>query len=112
MNNINDPSILDKFHKGASIGALTLTLIMLLGTGASRFTANDQRGAENSAQIEALKTQSALQQKQIDQDQVIQEQLKVLAAQTKTTQEEVRDLSINLQAFEGRFLVTPRPSAR
>lgn len=99
-------SLLDKFGKGASVGALALSLVLALNAAVSKFSVSDRRSEDTAADVDALKTKANELQRQLDQDEKLQVQLKALADQNKATEQEVHDLALDLKEFEDRFLVT------
>jgi septal ring factor EnvC (AmiA/AmiB activator) len=109
MNN-NPLPLLDRLRKLSSPATLALSLLLLFASFTSKFSLFSHEGEQNSTQIEAIRSQLALQQKQLDQNAAIEEHLKALAEQNKMTQDQVHELSMNLQNFESRFIVIPTVS--
>lgn len=97
-------------HKGASVGALCLSLVLAATSLASRVSVTDARTVDTKTELDELRQQNTLQQREIDQYVALQEQIKALQEQNASTEKEVHDLSVNLDSFESRFYDIPRSS--
>jgi hypothetical protein len=101
------PPFLDKVGKTVPIAAFFLSVGLMLSGFSSRTKITDKTTEDNTVEILKLKDKVEVQQRQIDQNIVLQDQLKALAEQNKETQQELHELTINLQSFESRFIVIP-----
>lgn len=100
-------SLLERLAKTTPIVAFCLSGVLAVNSFTSRSSLTDRKADENTAEIQKLKEKVDLQQKQLDQSAALRDQLKALADQNKDTQQELHELTVNLQSFESRFIVIP-----
>ena len=104
------PPFLDKVGKSVPIAAFFLSVGLMLSGFSSNTKLTSKTTEENTVEIQRLKDKVEQQQRQIDQGLALQDQLKALAEQNKETQQELHELTVNLQSFESRFIVIPTKS--